>query len=524
MGDCNTIDFVFSDSFNFDSMIKLKYLLAFILLVTPAFALTCTTYSKLRNIPVGCSENEYMYDWDEDGKYCASWESLNITLNATTNCTACDTIFLKLDASNDPLSGDLDIADSFNLNMGQNSDVNMGVFSDINMKSGTIYHNASVGYIVLDVIGITGNSSSILSNTGLFILYDNDGHPVFAQGADVGGQVIGNFEGTGDSIGTKFTKWVANDRDDGYIIIFLTEDISAYVQHAPSENGTAVFSIMNHTAEGEGTEGYFNFYDPNYSSIFGDAFYGLSLGSGDWTFSTPTEGGSFVIFSDRNENTAFVVNHTDNYRVQIGNALEILNSTATPYPQLTVGGTRTRFSTDFSGIYGLGVRPVVYAVADGLWEAGVGGGASSVASYGVWGVSSNNGNAGAFVSTTANAYGTTFDTCSFTGSSCHDNRPSIDAVGCVEISDSEDTTLFGGELCFGSNACVGDNKCIIHDATNFHVTDDLYADLSFHANDYYSGDGSQGITNTTGFWMCTDAACTGTCSVIVKDGLITGCV
>jgi len=40
---------------------------------------------------------------------------------------------------------------------------------------------------------------------------------------------------------------------------------------------------------------------------------------------------------------------------------------------------------------------------------------------------------------------------------------------------------------------------------------------------YYSSDGSQGITNTTGFWVCIDNKCKNTCQLQIKNGLITGC-
>lgn len=43
------------------------------------------------------------------------------------------------------------------------------------------------------------------------------------------------------------------------------------------------------------------------------------------------------------------------------------------------------------------------------------------------------------------------------------------------------------------------------------------------ASDYYSGDGTQGITNSTSYWLCTSSVCATTCQVTIKDGLITGC-
>jgi hypothetical protein len=43
------------------------------------------------------------------------------------------------------------------------------------------------------------------------------------------------------------------------------------------------------------------------------------------------------------------------------------------------------------------------------------------------------------------------------------------------------------------------------------------------ADDYYSGDGSQGITDNTSFWLCKASDCVTTCQATIKDGLITGC-
>jgi hypothetical protein len=44
---------------------------------------------------------------------------------------------------------------------------------------------------------------------------------------------------------------------------------------------------------------------------------------------------------------------------------------------------------------------------------------------------------------------------------------------------------------------------------------------------YYSNDGSQGITNTTGYKVCKAASgknCDAWCTLQIKNGLITGCV
>lgn len=44
------------------------------------------------------------------------------------------------------------------------------------------------------------------------------------------------------------------------------------------------------------------------------------------------------------------------------------------------------------------------------------------------------------------------------------------------------------------------------------------------ATNYFSGDGSQGITDDSSYWLCTSVNCDDTCQVEIKDGLITGCV
>ncbi|MFA5084362.1 MAG: hypothetical protein WC475_03215, partial [Candidatus Paceibacterota bacterium] len=46
---------------------------------------------------------------------------------------------------------------------------------------------------------------------------------------------------------------------------------------------------------------------------------------------------------------------------------------------------------------------------------------------------------------------------------------------------------------------------------------------TLRANDFYSGDGTQGLTNSTSYWLCADSACTTKCQVTIKDGFITGC-
>jgi hypothetical protein len=53
---------------------------------------------------------------------------------------------------------------------------------------------------------------------------------------------------------------------------------------------------------------------------------------------------------------------------------------------------------------------------------------------------------------------------------------------------------------------------------------DINASGNVQAGNYYSSDGSQGMTNTTGLWTCTDSKCKNTCRLQIKSGLITGCV
>ena len=43
------------------------------------------------------------------------------------------------------------------------------------------------------------------------------------------------------------------------------------------------------------------------------------------------------------------------------------------------------------------------------------------------------------------------------------------------------------------------------------------------AKDFYSEDGSIGITDTSSYWLCDADDCSSTCQVSIKDGLITGC-
>ena len=46
---------------------------------------------------------------------------------------------------------------------------------------------------------------------------------------------------------------------------------------------------------------------------------------------------------------------------------------------------------------------------------------------------------------------------------------------------------------------------------------------SVKAGDYYGGNGNQGITDSSSYWLCTAADCSTKCQVSIEDGLIVGC-
>lgn len=45
----------------------------------------------------------------------------------------------------------------------------------------------------------------------------------------------------------------------------------------------------------------------------------------------------------------------------------------------------------------------------------------------------------------------------------------------------------------------------------------------FNTTGSYISQGSTGLTNTTGFWLCTASDCSSTCQVSITGGLITAC-
>jgi hypothetical protein len=70
----------------------------------------------------------------------------------------------------------------------------------------------------------------------------------------------------------------------------------------------------------------------------------------------------------------------------------------------------------------------------------------------------------------------------------------------------------------GTTAIGTNTRLTIDSAGKVTVAGDL------QANNYFSGDGSQGITNSSSYWMCTASDCSTTCQVTIKDGLITSCI
>jgi len=47
---------------------------------------------------------------------------------------------------------------------------------------------------------------------------------------------------------------------------------------------------------------------------------------------------------------------------------------------------------------------------------------------------------------------------------------------------------------------------------------------TFSTAGFIAGAGNIGTTNTTGFWMCTNLACTTSCQVNIQGGIIVGCI
>lgn len=142
------------------------------------------------------------------------------------------------------------------------------------------------------------------------------------------------------------------------------------------------------------------------------------------------------------------------------------------------------------------------------------------------------------------------------GSSLHINRFSTSSnavIGATGSGGVSASLLIGngvGNTNFGSEAAklfvgvVGNNTRLIAAKGGLGQTRSAYSVLNFSdyevfnvsnrgevlaknisiVENYKSSDGSIGITNTTGFWMCTDSLCVTTCQVSIKNGLITGCV
>ena len=81
---------------------------------------------------------------------------------------------------------------------------------------------------------------------------------------------------------------------------------------------------------------------------------------------------------------------------------------------------------------------------------------------------------------------------------------------------------------------TGGDSEIYYDGTDLIIDPDVVGtgkvligatgDDDLQAGNYFSGDGSQGITDTTSYWLCTAADCSTTCQANIKDGLITNCL
>ncbi|MDP3052818.1 MAG: hypothetical protein Q8N22_02600 [bacterium] len=96
--------------------------------------------------------------------------------------------------------------------------------------------------------------------------------------------------------------------------------------------------------------------------------------------------------------------------------------------------------------------------------------------------------------------------------------PTTDTVFIGRGGDAEDWTGFysgGWRMAVLDNGNVG-----IGTAGPSYL---LEVNGTLRANDYYSGDGTQGLTNSASYWLCADATCTTKCQATIKDGLITGC-
>lgn len=81
--------------------------------------------------------------------------------------------------------------------------------------------------------------------------------------------------------------------------------------------------------------------------------------------------------------------------------------------------------------------------------------------------------------------------------------------------------IVSGDIIFTAGGINNRFEILGSGAVNSYVP--TYMQSSLRANDYYSGDNSQGITNTASYWLCTNSGCTTSCQVQIKDGLITGC-
>ncbi len=102
-------------------------------------------------------------------------------------------------------------------------------------------------------------------------------------------------------------------------------------------------------------------------------------------------------------------------------------------------------------------------------------------------------------------------------------RMKIDKDGYVYFPADNQYVYFG----------AGNDARMYYNNTDFIIDPDVIGtgkvligatgDDDLQAGNYFSGDGSQGITDTSSYWLCTASDCSTTCQVTIKDGLITGC-
>jgi hypothetical protein len=138
-----------------------------------------------------------------------------------------------------------------------------------------------------------------------------------------------------------------------------------------------------------------------------------------------------------------------------GTGNELYSSDSSVYPLATIGGPRESYQDDMPGLYGMGVRPVMYSVADDMLEAGIGGVAMAPFSFGQFGVCADRFAIGiSIASVGANCLGLNIDTCTYTGTGCLDATPAMKALGSVVVEGCEGCGAGDGQICFGSTCAA----------------------------------------------------------------------